>query len=97
MKVIDIEDKFGNRICLTRERWNHALKHKIPNLDHLESCLQNPVEVRKSKYDEDARLYYRKLGGEYVCVVVQIEDGFIMTAYTTEGMKEGETVWKQKK
>lgn len=97
MNVIDVEDRFGNRICLTRERWNHALRHKIPNLDVLEGCLKNPDEVRKSKYDEDARIYYQRNDGEYVCIVVQIEDGFIMTAYTTERMKEGKTIWTRKK
>lgn len=73
------------------------MKHKVPGIGELEECLKHPVEVRKSKYDEETRLYYARFKETYLCAVVQIQDGFIMTAYTTDAIKEGEEVWKQKK
>jgi len=43
-------------------------------------------------------MFYRKLNGKYLCVVTKRlagKAGFIMTAYVTEKIKEGQTVWKK--
>jgi len=97
VNLLDVEDRFGNNLVLTKERWNHALKHELPDLDSVKNCITNPEEIRKSRYDDDIHLYYRELNALYICVVVQVNKGFILTAYKTETKKEGEKVWKRKR
>lgn len=96
MKLFEIEDRFGNRIELSRERWNHVLKHEIPGPDVLKDCLRDPDEVRQSQYDPDSQLYYRRVNEKFVCVVAQTNEGFIKTAYQTSTKKEGRILWKRK-
>jgi len=97
VNLLDVEDRFGNNVVLTDERWSHALKHELPDLDSLKNCITDPEEVRKSRHDSDTHLYYRKLDDLYICVAVQINKGFILTAYKTRTKKEGEKVWKRKR
>ncbi len=93
MKLFETPDVLGNRITLTSERWNHALKHELPGMDSLRQCLQDPDEIRRSRKDADVRLYYRSRNGMYICVVVHSAENFIITAYQTGSMKRGETLW----
>lgn len=93
MKIFEVQDPFGNPIELSSERWNHILKHEISNKEDVKKCLMDPDEVKKSNRDVGSQLYYKKINGEYICVVVQIEEGFIKTAYQTSTKKEGDTIW----
>lgn len=95
MNIIEIIDRFGNKISLTRERWNHILKHEIPGLRALKQCLRDPEEVRKSRKDPDIRLYYKKLQEKHLCVVLHSKQDFIITAYKTYSKKPGDIVWKK--
>ncbi len=53
--------------------------------------------MRKSSEDPDVYLYYSPYMTYYICVVARHlnGDGFIITAYITDKIKEGETVWKR--
>lgn len=95
MNVLEAVDIFGNSISLSRERWEHSFRHKVESLGSMEDALKNPIEVRRSRYDEEVNLYYGEADSGFVCVVVQIVDGFILTAYKTESKKEGKLVWKR--
>ena len=100
MKLFEVFGPHGHRIVLTRERWNHVLKHEIPDTETLAECLQDPDLITESLRSPDTWLYYRRrrdatLDGRYVCVVAQIEKGFILTAYQTRTTKEGSIVWKR--
>jgi len=65
--------------------------------------LCQPEAVIESPSDPLARLYYRfyhrtMVGGKYVCVLVKIlaGDAFVVTAYLTDRMKRGASVWPKK-
>jgi hypothetical protein len=58
--------------------------------------LQNPDEIRLSKSDSQIYLFYRpERIGRWMCAVAwqQDEDGFLVTAYPTDAVKEGARIW----
>ena len=100
-----LTDCFGRTVRLTDERLAHILEH--PELggmaDEIELVLRAPAEVRLSRSDESVQLFYNfyaqtKVGGKWLCVVVKatIDDAFVMTAYLTDKLKAGETLWPKK-
>ena len=65
--------------------------------------LRQPETVIESPGDPLAKLYYRfyhgtMVGGKYVCVVVKAlaVDAFVVTAYLTDRVKKGASVWPEK-
>jgi hypothetical protein len=69
----------------------------------IERVLQSPTEVRVSRSDDTVRLFYEfyvktMVGGKWLCVVVKYapEDAFMVTAYLTDQLKAGETIWPKK-
>lgn len=56
--------------------------------------LSEPDCIRRSKIDEEVFLYYRQTDRLY-CVVVKHKgtEGFLITAYPTDKVKEGELIW----
>lgn len=100
-----IHDCFGRLIRLTDERIAHILQH--PEMIDMESeivrVLQTPAEVRLSRSDSTVQLFYEyyaktRVGGKWLCAVVKYAagDGFVVTAYLTDQLKPGETVWPKK-
>ncbi len=103
MKVI--RDCFGRSVRLTDERVAHVLQHQemAGMAQEIERVLQSPTEVRVSRSDEAVRLFYEfyaktMVGGKWLCVVVKYdpEDAFVVTAYLTDQLKAGETIWPKK-
>ena len=103
MKVI--RDCFGRSVRLTDERLAHILEHaEMAGMEgELERVLQTPSEVRLSRSDDKVRLFYEfytrtQFGGKWLCVVVKSlpDDAFIITAYLTNTLTAGETVWPKK-
>lgn len=88
-------------IRLSDNRWNEIIEKKHPilqgKLDLVKRALTSPVEIRRSRTDHAVHLYYAKEPGTpyHVCVVARhiYPDGFIITAYRTDRIKEGERVW----
>ena len=71
--------------------------------NELERVLQTPTEVRRSRSDDDVRLFYEfyaetRVGGKWLCVVVKYlpSDAFIITAYLTDSVKDGEVLWPKR-
>ena len=59
-------------------------------------ALQDPDQIRQSKTDPAVFLFYRlEFPGRWLCAVVRqlAEDGFLITAYPTDSIKEGDQVW----
>jgi len=90
---------------MTDERIAHCLQHaEMAGLaQEIERVLQSPTEVRVSRSDETVRLFYEfyaktMVGGKWLCVVVKYapEDAFMVTAYLTDQLKAGETIWPKK-
>ncbi len=63
----------------------------------------NPDVIVRSRTDPDVELFYRyydvtPVTEKYLCVVVKVlaEGAFIITAYFTDTIKKGETLWKRR-
>lgn len=87
------------RVRLTRARWEliAAVKHPVMRGRELSvrMTLEGPDEVRQSRSDPTVLLFYRMDGTRrWVCAVAKWGDpGFLITAYLTDAIKEGEKVW----
>jgi hypothetical protein len=97
-----LRDFQGLAIRLTDERLAHILEH--PELVGMESAIEQtlarPERVIESFSDPRAHLYYRyyvgtRVGDKYLCVVVRVveADAFVLTAYLTDRIKRGVTLW----
>ena len=62
--------------------------------DIVKFVLQMPDEIRQSKMDKEVFLYYKQSDKLYCVVVKHTEkEGFLITAYPVDKVKEGEIVW----
>ncbi len=61
------------------------------------STLVLPEQNRQSRTDDSVFLFYRTTQpGRWICTVVKRvdnDDAFVITAYPTDAIKEGETIW----
>lgn len=90
----------GFRVRVTRAYWEVIITVKHPVMTGRENdlidTLQNPGEIRQSKSDRAVYLFYKpERMGRWVCAVTKRLDGngFLITAYPTDAIKEGELVW----
>lgn len=100
------EDVFDRNIRLTDERLGHIeLDHPEMSgqIDKIAETLQNPEIVIRSSSDSEVELFYRyysetPVGDKYMCVIVKGKgkDLFIITAYFTDTIKRGETLWPKR-
>ncbi|KAF0143980.1 MAG: hypothetical protein FD156_2254 [Nitrospirae bacterium] len=99
--LFEVKTAAGKIIRTTKTHWELISKLKHPEMEgketEVKSCLSNPLEIRKSSEDTEVYLYYSPYMQYYICVVAKHlnGDGFIITAYITDKIKEGETVWKR--
>ncbi|SRR5260370_40676751 len=104
MKVlIDFE---GLAIRLTDERFAHILEHpEMAGMEQaIEETLARPERVVQSASDAQVHLYYRfyagtLVGDKHLCVIVKVSaaDAFVITAYLTDTIKRGTTLWPKNK
>jgi len=85
-----------------RKRLLHILDHTEMAVlkDRIEETLQYPEQVRKSNTDNQVILNYRYylntlMGNKWLCVVTKYldKDAFLLTAYLTNRIKQGELLW----
>jgi hypothetical protein len=82
----------------TKEYWNYliSIKHQVMQSreETVKRVLSEPMSIRKSRIDKNVFLYYRQEDKLY-CVVVRHEgmEGYLITAYPTDKVKEGDLVW----
>ncbi len=99
--LLEVKAASGKVIRTTKSHWDLISKLKHPEIEgketEVKNCLTNPVEIRKSSEDPEVYLYYSPYVQYYICVVARYlnGDGFIITAYITDKIKEGEIVWKK--
>lgn len=86
----------------TSESYWKRLIIKHPDITDLEDLVQqalaNPDEIRSSSRDEGVLLFYlsRKEKRWVVAVARRLNgDGFLITAYQTDAIKEGESIWRR--
>jgi hypothetical protein len=88
------------KVRTTRRYWDYivTIKHRpMKNKeDIVKKTLLEPDEIYRSTIDPDVFLYYRQFDRIY-CVVVKHmgKEGFLITAYPTDNIKEGERTWKK--
>jgi hypothetical protein len=84
----------------TNDSYWQRLIAKHPDIanfeDLVQQALHHPNEVRKSSRDENILLFYslRKPRRWVVAVARRLNgDGFLITAYQTDAVKEGVSLW----
>jgi hypothetical protein len=91
----------GFTVTLSTLRWQLIITQKHPILagqeDVIKSTLETPDQIRQSKSDPRVYLFYKMIGMKrWSCVVVKYQDNetsFLITAYPTDAIKEGEMLW----
>jgi hypothetical protein len=90
----------GHRVILTRDRWREIVRYKHPAMAgheaDVQDCVRDPAVIRSSAKDADVHLYHRASEQGYTCVVVggdDSEERFVITAYFTDSLKEGQDLW----
>lgn len=84
----------------TSEAYWQKLIVKHPDVtelcDLVQETLYNPDEIRRSSRDSNVLLFYRSHRENRWVVAVARKlngDGFLITAYQTDAIKEGELIW----
>ncbi len=81
------------------EYWQKILmKHPdlANRLEDVKIALEAPSEIRRSQQSQDIFLFYsfERLDRWVVAVAKRLNgDGFLITAYRTDAIKEGEEIW----
>lgn len=90
----------GFRVRLTRASWELIITVKHPVMtgreNDVQETLRNPNEIRVSKSDVNVYLFYKlERIGRWVCAVTKRLDGegFLITTYPTDAIKEGRQIW----
>lgn len=98
--MFDANTPLGFRVRVDRARWELIVNEKHPAMKGREgdvrTALEDPDEVRQSKSDDTVFLFYKTEGQKrWVCAVTKRRgvDGFLITAYPTDAIKEGTRVW----
>jgi len=66
--------------------------------DDVKDVLENPDEIRQSKSDENVYLFYKsEREKRWICAVSKQtgNEGFLITTYPTDAIKEGVQVWHE--
>jgi len=98
--LFEVLTPLGFRVCVTRAYWELIVTTKHPVMAGREAdvqeTLRNPNEIRLSRSDPNVYLFYKpERIGRWVCAVAKRLDGegFLITSYPTDRVKEGERIW----
>ena len=98
--LFEIATPLGFHVHVTRACWQLIATVKHPAMagreDDVKETLASPEEIRLSRSDPAVHLFYKSgRVGRWVCAVARrsIDEGFLITAYPTEAIKEGEQIW----
>jgi len=88
------------QVHVTRRYWGVITRIKHPVMrnreEDVKATLQSPDEVRVSKRDPRVYLFYQlERAGRWICAVVKRlnGEGFLITTYPTDAIKEGTQIW----
>ena len=97
--LFEANTPLGFRVRVDKARWELIIAEKHPAMkgreSDVKSALEDPNEVRQSKSDSSVLLFYKEGLKRWVCAVTKRsnEDGFLITAYPTDAIKEGSKIW----
>lgn len=101
MNLFEAQTPIGFRVRVSIERWDLIVRMKHPAMrgreDDVRRVLEQPEEIGRSRTDENVRLFYcLEKSARWICAVIKLvglEDAFLITAYPTDAVKEGQTIW----
>ena len=98
--LFEVATPLGFKVRVTRAYWDliTTIKHPVMagHEEEIRQTLTQPEEVRQSKNDPSVYLFYRtQRTSRWVCAVTKRlnGEGFLLTAYPTDAIKEGIKVW----
>lgn len=102
--LFEIQTPLGVRVRTTKVYWETIISTKHPSIakyrKKVEEALRDPEQIRRSKQDLRVHLYYKNIGKINICIVADHVDaisGYIITAYLTDRIKEGEEIYVKNK
>jgi hypothetical protein len=100
--LFDAATPLGFSVRVGTRHWDVVTTIKHPVMlgkdEAVREVLEKPEEVRQSRSDPNVYLFYRLEGPDrWTCAVAKRlnGDGFLITAYPTDAIKEGTTVWPE--
>ena len=97
-----VDTPIGFQVQTTINYWDliTTVKHPImkERLEDVKQTLTNPDVIHLSKSDSRVYLFYKVEGDRrWVCAVTKKlnGNGFLITAYRTSAIKEGERIWQK--
>ncbi len=98
--LFTVQTPLGFRVRVTQAYWTliTTIKHPVmAGREHdVQETLRSPEQVRRSRSDVNVYLFYRSERiGRWVCAVAKRLDGegFLITAYPANAVKEGVQIW----
>lgn len=86
----------GVLVTCTPERWHRILeKHPvlIDSLEAVRNAIEDPVEIRRSRWAPNIWLCYRRHRSRWLCAVIAPASELLITAYPTDAVKSGDLLW----
>jgi hypothetical protein len=100
-KLFEASTPLGFTVLVMAEQWEKIATFKHPVMSgrerDVQRTLESPEEVRRSRKDPSVYLFYRtEKPKRWLCAVTKKldEGGFLITAYVTDAVKIGESVWR---
>ena len=98
--LFEVSTPLGFNVRVTLAYWKIIVTIKHPvMLGHesdVKESIVNPGEIRISRNDPAVYLFYKlQRKGRWLCAVIKRTngDGFLVTTYPTDSIKEGEHIW----
>jgi hypothetical protein len=100
--LFEVPTPLGFRVPVTRRYWEFIVTVKHPVMREraieVQDVVQTPDEIRQSRGDSAVFLLYRAVvPGRWLGAVAKRlnAEGFLITTYPTDAIKEGERVWSR--
>src|SRR6266508_5400943 len=97
----EVMTPLGFRVRVTHAYWELIVTIKHPVMagreEDVKKTLEQPDEIRQSKSDQNVYLFYKaEREKRWICAVSKRTseiEGFLVTTYPTDAIKEGVQVW----
>jgi hypothetical protein len=100
--LFEVATPLGFVVRVTRAYWTLLITVKHPVMagreDDVQEALAKPDEIRQSRSDDSVYLFYKSYRRRrWVCAVSRKinAEGFLITAYPTDAIKEGRLIWPE--
>lgn len=96
--LFSLKTPLGVEVRTSIKYWEYLITFKHPVMkgkeDIVKVVLEMPDEIRQSRIDKNVFLYYKQYDKLYCVVTRHIKnEGFLITAYPTDKVKEEDIVW----